>query len=523
MRTSPTSACTPTRPLNAPRPRSARAYSSGHHIVAGTASLDKHTLAHELSHVLQQRSGPVAGTDNGAGLSISDPTDRFEQEAEANARQVMSQGMPSVRDTERPQHAADWREAGRTVSPSAQPEAHADATQSGSDRIQRTTIKTKTKRKDKETKTRRKQTRRKNASDKASDKLVKDFANLTIAGKKTKGETVAELMKKELRHRGWKPYGATRTLTMHYTVNAENPAEAAKEENLKPPGRAKIYGGSENTVPPKSFKNDRAKQAIRWISTLALNYLNDLKKHPEEVQATLHNKVLYISSNTNAANNVLRQLAEKKATGTEFLKELIEANDRGSLNERQERHKNKARDRLTEEANPEAYAEIREALTAKPVVPENAKPDGKHAERRLADKVGRNAILTGPTAGTKRPCVACYVDLFQGAPGIRPGPYWPSKAANVGFDNYSPLGVRALADEIHRAIVRAGGTFASIQLQCPEHKTKVKGEASDVEMDAADETSAAGAAAGGRKKRASKNRVHFDTNTSSESSAGEEE
>ncbi|MFF8611544.1 DUF4157 domain-containing protein [Streptomyces sp. NPDC015350] len=70
----------------------ARAYTSGNHIVIGADGDDAHTLAHELTHVIQQRNGPVAGTDNGAGLRVSDPSDRFEREAEANARRVMSAG-----------------------------------------------------------------------------------------------------------------------------------------------------------------------------------------------------------------------------------------------------------------------------------------------------------------------------------------------------------------------------------------------------------------------------------------------
>ncbi|WP_398958055.1 DUF4157 domain-containing protein [Streptomyces sp. GC420] len=68
----------------------ARAYTSGSHVVVGEGGADKHTLAHELTHVIQQRQGPVAGTDNGAGLNVSDPGDRFEREAEANAHLVMA-------------------------------------------------------------------------------------------------------------------------------------------------------------------------------------------------------------------------------------------------------------------------------------------------------------------------------------------------------------------------------------------------------------------------------------------------
>lgn len=67
----------------------ARAYTSGNNVVLGRGGTDPHTLAHELTHVIQQRQGPVAGTDNGSGLSVSDPSDAFERAAEANATRVM--------------------------------------------------------------------------------------------------------------------------------------------------------------------------------------------------------------------------------------------------------------------------------------------------------------------------------------------------------------------------------------------------------------------------------------------------
>ncbi|MGW2909449.1 eCIS core domain-containing protein [Streptomyces asoensis] len=73
----------------------ARAYTSGSHVVIGAGGADRHTLAHELTHVIQQRQGPVAGTDNGSGLSVSDPSDRFERAAEDNARRVLSAPVPT--------------------------------------------------------------------------------------------------------------------------------------------------------------------------------------------------------------------------------------------------------------------------------------------------------------------------------------------------------------------------------------------------------------------------------------------
>ena len=74
----------------------AKAYTVGDEIVFNQGAYDpssdagKHTLAHELTHVVQQRSGPVDGTPTGDGVAVSDPSDRFEREAEASATSVMS-------------------------------------------------------------------------------------------------------------------------------------------------------------------------------------------------------------------------------------------------------------------------------------------------------------------------------------------------------------------------------------------------------------------------------------------------
>lgn len=75
----------------------AQAYTSGNHIVLGSGSIDDHVLAHELTHVVQQRAGQVAGTDRGDGLRVSDPSDAFEREAEAVAKNVMR--LPTGRST----------------------------------------------------------------------------------------------------------------------------------------------------------------------------------------------------------------------------------------------------------------------------------------------------------------------------------------------------------------------------------------------------------------------------------------
>jgi hypothetical protein len=76
----------------------ARAYTVGNDVVFQSGEYrpettdGMRTLAHELTHVAQQRHGPVDGTDIGGGVAVSDPSDRFEQAAEANAERVMQEG-----------------------------------------------------------------------------------------------------------------------------------------------------------------------------------------------------------------------------------------------------------------------------------------------------------------------------------------------------------------------------------------------------------------------------------------------
>jgi len=73
----------------------AHAYTVGRDIVFQRSAYDpasdagRRTLAHELTHVVQQRSGPVEGTPTGDGVAVSDPADRFEREAEATAARAL--------------------------------------------------------------------------------------------------------------------------------------------------------------------------------------------------------------------------------------------------------------------------------------------------------------------------------------------------------------------------------------------------------------------------------------------------
>jgi uncharacterized protein DUF4157 len=85
----------------------ADAYTVGNDIVFRSGHLDassptgQRTIAHELSHVVQQRSGPVDGTEAAGGIRLSNPSDRFERAADAAADRVVT-GGPATQATAPP-------------------------------------------------------------------------------------------------------------------------------------------------------------------------------------------------------------------------------------------------------------------------------------------------------------------------------------------------------------------------------------------------------------------------------------
>jgi hypothetical protein len=74
----------------------AHAYTVGNDVVfqsdkyAPESDSGQRMLAHELTHVVQQRSGPVDGTPAPGGIKVSDPSDSFERAAESTADRVMA-------------------------------------------------------------------------------------------------------------------------------------------------------------------------------------------------------------------------------------------------------------------------------------------------------------------------------------------------------------------------------------------------------------------------------------------------
>jgi hypothetical protein len=101
----------------------AHAYTVGSNIVFQRDRYDpgsaegQTTLAHELTHVVQQRSGPVDGTSAPGGIQLSDPSDRFEREAAVNAERVMAGSMTPAATSATTGPAVQRQEAGETEEP----------------------------------------------------------------------------------------------------------------------------------------------------------------------------------------------------------------------------------------------------------------------------------------------------------------------------------------------------------------------------------------------------------------------
>ena len=80
----------------------AHAYTVGNDVVFRSDRWDpsssegKHTLAHELSHVVQQASGPVDGNPAAGGIRVSSPGDDFEKAADRSADAALAGPAPAA-------------------------------------------------------------------------------------------------------------------------------------------------------------------------------------------------------------------------------------------------------------------------------------------------------------------------------------------------------------------------------------------------------------------------------------------
>lgn len=315
----------------------AHAMTVGHHIVLGSSRVDDETMFHELDHVRQQSQGPVAGTDNGSGVKVSDPGDAFERQSATNGRLVAQGSTPDLSLPGSAGHGAPVQRA---------------ATATG---------------------------------ERQSVQRMPKEATKSKAGRGGKKATVAQAITRALvQNHGWKEYGGQQNKTVHFPIASDNAPAHAKSEGLKGAALSAMYHGTDNIRKERSFSAERPEQALRWISTVTFNYLNDLRKQPEEVQAGVSavqqegpegaatRFQLYISSNKDGANKALTDLYEGKASAAEFLTAILKAGE-PNLSSRtalEQRHAQKLASRLLGDGQGrDAYSAVLQALGGSVNVP----------------------------------------------------------------------------------------------------------------------------------------------------------
>ncbi|MDQ0585619.1 eCIS core domain-containing protein [Streptomyces rishiriensis] len=435
----------------------AHAMTVGHHIVLGSSQVDDETMFHELDHVRQQSQGPVAGTDNGSGVKVSDPGDAFERQSSANGRLVAQGSAPDLSLPGAAGHGAP---------------------------VQRTAVGT---------------------GERQSVQRMPAASSAKARSKKGgQAKTVAQAITKALvDNHGWKEYGGAQNKTVHLPVASASAPAHATSEGLKGAALSKMYHGTENIRKERSFAAERVDQALRWISTVTFNYLNDQRKQPEEVQAGLSavqdetmdgdaakRYQLYISSNKDGANKALSDLYAGQENAKAFLTAILLHNEPNlaSRSAREQRHAQKLASRLLKDrTGMEAYGAVLQALGGSVSVPEkreDSATDGLHAERRIVESAPADSISA--ISGVKRPCMVCYMELFAGDDSKRPGPYWPSKASNIGLSTYTVDGAELLALRIHQAATQGGGTHVSLRVDCEGQERVDTGYGSESDSSASD-------------------------------------
>jgi hypothetical protein len=106
----------------------AHAYTVGNDVVFRSDRWDpgssegRHTLAHELSHVVQQANGPVEGSPAPGGIRVSSPGDDFEKAADRSADAALAGPAPAA--------------IGAAGGPAAAPSAQLEAAMPGEDELE---------------------------------------------------------------------------------------------------------------------------------------------------------------------------------------------------------------------------------------------------------------------------------------------------------------------------------------------------------------------------------------------------
>lgn len=219
-----------------------------------------------------------------------------------------------------------------------------------------------------------------------------------------------------------------------------------------------IYADSpELVMPPRSFRHDRARQALRWLSTV-------LKKEFKTIEVQCYfdarRKDVWVSSNNEGVN---RRIEAFLSSGGLAGRLAEDGADAGAS--REGRHMSKLARKLANPAAGGAMAPVLQAMAQarfripKDTVYQHGKAIDLHAERRIKDafqEATGEALKLRSLAGTMRPCTVCAEDLGLPSSAHR-GPAWLSRAAQAFYDA-NEIVERNVGESIgtHASLTRAG-------------------------------------------------------------------
>lgn len=199
---------------------------------------------------------------------------------------------------------------------------------------------------------------------------------------------------------------------------------------------AEIYANSpELVVPPRSFRHERDKQALRWLSTA----LKSEFKMMGDVQCYFDasTQQIWVSSNSVATNLKINEFLSSGG-----LKEMLSDVEGNMHAKRVSRHKWKLGRQLAKHHDEGLGSAIVQAISKgsfrvpTDTVLQHGKPIDLHAERRIKEaftSVTGRRIDHKLMAGTMRPCTVCAMDLDLPRE-VHRGPAWLSRAAQAFYD-----------------------------------------------------------------------------------------
>ena len=221
---------------------------------------------------------------------------------------------------------------------------------------------------------------------------------------------------------------------------------------------------------PRSFAETPQVKQLRRVSMVVRTYLKNRGMNPVEVQAGISRDGRLLIAANDAYSNRHLQYRFGAGDGAQILASMIEeTRQRGMPSEnRNQKEIHDTAIRQHTKVKPLANSPlnipgIESALSSGVTVATNGGP-GLHAERRIA--ACNDGITPEHLGGTKRPCPSCAAALYpEGNPGIHPGVFRSDDVSNIGFPeyNHSDLGnEKARAESMFQKIDKMECTYVTV-------------------------------------------------------------